>query len=299
MHKKIKSDSPEITEIGILPGYRCDFNCAHCSIGYKRNTVLSDAEMKLIAETITQHGIKSLIFAGGEPTLHIPIINRLFRKLNSPERLFITVTTNGSFAGSLAKAETVLRKFSFLNKIQLSYDKWHEKFLPFENVKHLFLACKKTGVDFCVLMAIESPLDLHLAAKLGEISDFKIAIQKVVAAGNAERAGIYYKFPSFDDSVLTQRCANLKKPVYLCRRGFALYDINLSFTALNATADQKIFSSFDDLLKSEFYMLMQNHTFGELLNKFKIDSTKLLPSHSMPCNLCGYIGGQLRARTSG
>lgn len=297
MSEKAKNKQEVITELGVLPGYRCNFNCHHCSIGYKRSATLSAAEMELIAETIRMNAITALIVAGGEPSLHIPVINRLFEIIAKPEDLFVTITTNGSFAKDAASAEEVLGKFSFLNKIQLSYDKWHAKYLPFENIRHLCTACKRRGVEFNVSMAIESPTDLVEIAKLRAIADFQVNVQKVISAGHAERFGIGYKFPTFESEVLTRRCPNLKKPVYLCGRGFALCDINLSFKALAGTAQQKIFKSLSGLVSSDFYLRMQGHTFGELLAKYKIDKTKLLPAHSLPCNLCAYIGTQLLPRS--
>jgi hypothetical protein len=280
----------EIEELGVLPGYRCNFSCAHCLIVPKLSDTLSGAEISVLAETLAQNKIGSIIIAGGEPTLHIPVINNLLRGIKNPEKIFITITTNGSFAKNVEVAEATLKRIEHLSKVQLSYDKWHAKFLPFENVGHLFLACSNIGVEFSVNMVIESPLDLLLVSKLRAVGDFSVVIQKVISAGAAESNAISYNFPAFEPEVLGRSCPNLKKPVYLSGRGFALCDLNLPAGSQAGKMGQKTFATLGELLESDFHKTMRQYTFGGLLDKFGIDRATLRPEHSLACNLCRHIG---------
>jgi len=54
--------------LAITLGYRCNFNCAHCIVGEKREAGLSETEKNLVVASVIKHGLKHILFIGGEPT---------------------------------------------------------------------------------------------------------------------------------------------------------------------------------------------------------------------------------------
>lgn len=279
-------DGFKLKELGVNLGYKCNFHCAHCSVLEDPRIKLSPSEINLLAKTLRHYNFRSLLFVGGEPTLYINIANRILLKAGDLSKTSVKVTTNGHFAGSREKAIKTLSMFSKLDAVQLSYDKFHARFLPFGNIKHLFDACKVLGKKFNVISAIEDPMEVLLAEKLKKAGRFNIAVQKVLPVGRARLNGIRHPFPSLDRNVLNKSCPNRDKIMYFCGRGFSSCCSSLVF---NSNYSFVIHPNVESHLKSDFYESAVLSTFGRLARKLGVSAADLKPEHSMPCNLCEYL----------
>lgn len=274
-----------IEELGIIVGYRCNFKCAHCCVWDCSPLSLTSSEKTKIVSVIDKYSPRSIRFVGGEPTLYLATINAILASARDLSASRVLITTNGHFASTTKAAIKVLRSFRKLDSVQLSYDKYHAEFLPFENVKNLYSACMELGLKFCVVYTISSPMDLIGLKKLQSVGKFKILVSKVMRAGAATRNGIEYAYPSFDKGVLRQRCALRKIVGYVCGRGFSLCCSNLMYeTALPVAHD-----SVNEHRRSRFYRLISTMTFGQLLKKAGLSSENLPSRFSMTCNLCEYV----------
>lgn len=275
-------------ELGINLGYRCNFSCAHCSVLEDPRLKLSPGEVGLLAKTIRRYKFGSLLFVGGEPTLYIEIANSILSKAGSLSDVSVRITTNGHFAGTRAKAVQTLSSFLKLDKVQLSYDKYHARFLPFGNIRNLYEACKTLGMKFNVIAAIENPMEVLLAEKLKKSGSFTVAVQKVIPAGRARINGIHHPFPSFDKKVLRKSCPNHDKIMYFCGRGFSSCCSSLVF---NHGHGDVVHPSVEEHLKSDFYKTAFSSTFGRFAKQLGVSVAELRPEHSMPCNLCEHLFG--------
>lgn len=276
----------KISEFCIAVGYSCNFNCAHCGVSLKRGLALSAREVRLLISTILKHKFGSLLFVGGEPTLYIGKINTILSGIEGKAQPGVIITTNGHFAGTEASAIHTLLAFNRLHSVQLSYDKFHKKFLPPENIKNLYSACKELKMDFRVLLSIESPLELVIAKELRSAGDFPVAVQKVHSIGEAARNKIATLYPSLDKTVLKKRCPNRTKLVYMCGEGFTTC---CSYLAFQKDPSEYVHKTLAAHLRSPFYSAVSRLTFSGLMRKFKIPIEGLLPEHSEPCNLCRHI----------
>lgn len=270
----------------ILPGYRCNFACAHCSATLKTPKRLTDSEVKSILEAIKAYKIISLHFVGGEPTLYIEDINRILSRLPNLKRTKIRITTNGHFGATKASTKTVLASFLKLDYLQLSYDKFHKEFLPFKNIRTLYNGCLEAGIEFSAAISIQSPLDLVLAPQLKKIGDFPIGVLKVMPAGSAKKNNLAYRYPSFDRRVLSKKCPNHKTITYMCGEGFTSCCSLLSFGEGSARYAHPTMSAH---LNSGFYRLISRHSFGEIMRMSGAASTPLSPNHSSACTLCAHL----------
>lgn len=232
---------------------------------------------------IKTHSVESLLFVGGEPTLYLPDINGILSRLERLDRTEVGITTNGHFAYSSASAKAVLSSFRKLDYVQLSYDKFHLKFLPRRNVKNLYLACKNRGIRFSVLFAMESPLDLALLGKLRAAGDFPVSIQPVLPLGAARANGIRYKGLLSSRKLLNSRCPSRSSMIYLCGQGFTSCCSSLTFAA---GSSRYIHRSPSAHRRSSFYKLISGLKFGEIRDKFGLGHEPLPGLQASPCQLC-------------
>ena len=185
----------KIKDIAIEVGGRCNFKCEHCGMGAGENTKLSEKEIFLTQKEILKHKFERLLFVGGETTLYIQEINKVLAGLTTLANMKVTITTNGYFAKTISAARTMLSTFVRLDSVQLSYDKFHCKFLPFKCVRNLRNACKSLGIDFSVLTAIQDPMDLVLLKTLWKLEGVRVGISKVLPIGNAKKNNIGMQYP--------------------------------------------------------------------------------------------------------
>lgn len=274
-----------IKELGVVVGFKCNFKCAHCCSLRNKSQGLTTEEKLEVISAINLYSPRTILFVGGETTLYIEAINEIIAAVRDLSRSRIKVTTNGHFARTVISAVRVLKSFKKLDTVQLSYDRFHAEFLPFENVKNLYLACKDLGLKFCVINTISSPLELAGLKKFGEIGRFKVLVNKAIRIGEAARNGIEYVYPSFDVGVLDRFCPAHGNMAYICGRGFSVCCANLMFeTDLTVTH-----SSIAEHKRSRFYRMMSKLTFGQLLEKAGLPARGLPPQFSAECNLCQHI----------
>jgi organic radical activating enzyme len=277
--------SDSIKELGVLVGYRCNFKCAHCCTGHNRSQGLAPDEKLAVISAINRYTPRTILFMGGETTLYTETINEILSAARDLSGSTVKITTNGHFARTVASALSVLKSFVKLDCVQLSYDRFHAEFMPFKNVENLYLASKALGLRFCVINTIDSPLELIGLKKFRAIGDFKVLVNKAIAAGEAARNGVEYVYPSFDSGVLKRRCPGRDKLLYLCGRGFSACCSKLIFDTDLPVAH----ASISQHKRSRMYRLISKLTLGQLLKKSGLPAEQLPPRLSAECILCEYL----------
>lgn len=243
-------------------------------------------EIANIVQAAVDYKIKSLYFAGGEPTLYIQDINDLLNKIPNSENIKIRITTNGHFAASKTSADKVLRTLPNLSEVLLSYDKFHAEFLPVKNVANLFAACRARNIAFSVMFVAGSPADMLLVGKLLKLGRFQISVQKALPSGRARKNKLAFVYPDFDAGVLKRYCPNRGKITYMCGQGFSA----CCSTLVHSTNSPRFFHpKLKQHLESEFYSIISRLSFGKMMKKFGISGIGLTAEHSSPCALCEYI----------
>lgn len=278
----------ESLELTVLPGFKCGFRCAHCAVGPELEAEgrLSQEEIGLLKRTIAEIRPSGLTFAGGEPTYYTGEINELVSAHPAPGSLTVRLTTNGQFAQDKARALSTLRGFRKLDEVQLSYDRFHEDFFPLKKVAHVVEACKELSVDFGVLLAISSPLDLEIAGRLRALGDFPITVQKVLPIGDARTNNVAFRHLEFDRKVLDAHCPNRGQLTYICGRGFTICCSSLAF---NGARRGVVHPRLAEHLESPLYQSMMTQNFSGLLARAGIGHDSLAPEMSDACTLCEHI----------
>lgn len=268
----------------VLPGFACNFYCDHCISRYRNGGQLTKSEISLLAKTIQKHRIAKLNFVGGEPTLYKSAINGLLAKAKFAGA--VGLTTNGHFAGSVAAARKELLGYPGLKSVQLSYDRFHARFLPFSNIRNLFSACRELNVKFSVVLSLESPLDMAAVQTLKKAGNFQIGVQKVIPAGAAKKNGIGYKYPVFDRGILGRGCPNKGTLAFLHGYGFSVCCGAPDFTPGRV---KYAHPTLEAHLGSRFYKLITQKTFGAIMRALRVRIEKFPPEFSEPCVLCEHI----------
>lgn len=274
-------------KLAVSLGFTCDFKCEHCANGFEKPCSLTLTEKKSIVSAINKYKIRKLHFIGGEPGLYLRDIGEIIKGIHDKKSTSVVITTNGGFAKSIEKAASVLKKIPLLKKVQLSYDKFHARFLPLSGVANLHSAAMELGLDFGVLFSIQNPLDMTLIPELRKIGDFPIMMQKVLPQGSAAVNRVAYNnYMTFDKKVLKEKCPERNDMVYICGKGFTFCCSALVF---NLKLNSAMFKTPEKMLKSQLLKQLKGKSFGALMKDYHINPDTLLPLHSSVCNLCEHI----------
>ena len=142
--------------------YKCNFNCAHCSVScstnYKDSISLSTIK-KAIDDAYKIPSIRLVVFTGGESSLFPDILEEGIKY--AAEHGFVTrLVSNAWWAGSLKRAMEYISRWKEcgLEELNISYDDFHDPYLKkYGNEQNIINACKAMseyrlkGLVGCVL----------------------------------------------------------------------------------------------------------------------------------------------------
>lgn len=135
--------------ISFLYSYRCNFNCAHCSVGGgpQHTEVL---EIEYLAEVLDQAynipSIQVVVFTGGEPTLY-PEHLKFGIKYAFELGFTVRLVTNAWWAGNYEEAKTFLEELHSygLKELNISYDDFHLPWLTTYGGERISLMLRRLG----------------------------------------------------------------------------------------------------------------------------------------------------------
>ena len=164
---------------------RCNMGCAHCMRGDAQNVDISE---KVIDAALSKvESISSLTLTGGEPSLNVPAvryITRRLKELNIPLGNAYIVTNGKEVSNDFIFACLELFMLADepeFNGLALSQDMFHED-VPMENVSKLRQLTaftgedKNTDFDRVPLLDLGRARNLNSFAKRGPVHDAFIAI---------------------------------------------------------------------------------------------------------------------------
>lgn len=276
----------KLEALHIMPGLFCNFTCSHCvnDSGPKRKEIISEEEIQKLSKEIETTSPNRLIFTGGEPTLHIEVINKLIAAHPEIEKTEVFITTNGWFSKNETSIANILDQFKKLSHLQLSYDIYHGTKISTSNILLLKDQANRRNIKFNVSVCISSPKELLAANSLQKSLGGLVIFQKVDASGRAKSNNLHFKYPLFEHEVLNRKCPNLGQISYIVNKGFSVCCSNLAFN--QGTVPNVFHDSIEKHLQSEFYLNLKNKTFGEVLKGKSISTENLQPEFSSPCRLC-------------
>ena len=164
---------------------RCNMGCAHCMRGDTQNVDISEEVIDTALSKV--ESISSLTLTGGEPSLNIPAIRYITKRLkdlNIPLGSAYIVTNGKEVSNDFIFACLELFMLADepeFNGLALSQDMFHED-VPMENVSKLrqlaAFTCEDKNTDFdrVPLLDLGRARNLNSFAKRGPVHDAFIAI---------------------------------------------------------------------------------------------------------------------------
>jgi MoaA/NifB/PqqE/SkfB family radical SAM enzyme len=161
--KQSVTDPPFLRNVGLLLTYHCQASCAHCIIqaGPDRHEELrlEDARdwIHQIAAYRDGH-VYVLSLTGGEPFSNLKLLRQVI-EIAAEKKLLVSVVTNGFWATGKEKAKKLLQSLPEICFISISTDLYHQKFVPFDNVKNAIWAARECKIPFYISLVTDNVAD--------------------------------------------------------------------------------------------------------------------------------------------
>ncbi len=134
--------------------YHCQASCARCILraGPNRHEEVSieDARDWIRQIAAYRNGyVYVLSLTGGEPFSNLKLL-RAVMEFAAENKFYISVVTNGFWATEKDRAKQLLQSLPEICFLSISTDLYHQKFVPFENVKNAMWAAQECNIPFYV-----------------------------------------------------------------------------------------------------------------------------------------------------
>jgi MoaA/NifB/PqqE/SkfB family radical SAM enzyme len=131
----------QINHIDFLLTFKCPAECQHCSYkaGPKRSGCIKPKDAKRYLEELTKiQPLKSIWVHGGEPFLYFDCLEHLIKEAKKLDITRIGVITNSFWAKNEKITKRKLERLQDvgLTSLTLSFDFFHQEFIPLEYVKN-------------------------------------------------------------------------------------------------------------------------------------------------------------------
>jgi len=204
-------------------------SCSHClnNSGPKRRDSLSRDEIEKIRIDISRYKPLHITLIGGEPTLYLSMIRKIFIGIGySPE---VTLTTNGFFAVSQNRTKKVLDQIPYLKKLNLSFDSFHNSDLSDCRPDNLCQYARSKNITFSIIVSTSDFMsDLKFIKSL-QTKYSVVSYQKVDGSGRAKGSSSEYRYGKFDSAVLEKICPNRGTANYFPGLGYSVCCSNVVF----------------------------------------------------------------------
>ena len=182
-------DPPFMRNIGLLLTYHCQASCAHCIIraGPDRHEEVSLDDARDWIRQIAcyrDHYVCVLSLTGGEPFSNLKLLREVMA-LAAENRLYVSVVTNGFWAARREQARQLLQSLPQICFLSISTDVYHQKYVPFENVRNAIWAAQECGIPYYVTVVTENEND----------ADYRRVRSEILALIKPERVRTGITFP--------------------------------------------------------------------------------------------------------
>ena len=268
-----------VKELGIALGFKCGAGCGHCvtSSGLHRSDDLSDEEIRLLGHMLNDGHFPLVVFTGGEPLLYVEKINLL--QSICPDILrsvHFSIITSGSVAASVCEWEKLLSSIRKIDELVLSYDEFHEKFIPKENIQNLIKACRNLNIAVRGTTVIATPFSYRFV-EIFEVNKIPFNVTVLKHCGRAKNIeGL--PCPTSHETASGHECTGFNTILYVPQRGFTWCVGNLAWNS----------KKYDDLIFSRNHSnLFKLDAYQKIKDKYPFlnhDSTKI--TNKTYCDLC-------------
>lgn len=201
--ERIRRKTSSRVHIGLVLTKYCPVGCKHC-ISNSPNSTYKKPDTNTLCNWIYQIGetrqYQVINITGGEPFAVYKELLRIIEEIQA-QGMYATVVTSGFWAVNEKITHKLMKQTvdKGLFAIAVSVDKFHQEYIPIENVQRIICEAKRTGLRVKILSTYMSgsqdhnKIEEHIKTFIGEelMDGVQIRVGGIVRAGMAE----YLSFP--------------------------------------------------------------------------------------------------------
>lgn len=275
---------------------KCNASCEHCcfSCSPSSKEEISEKEIDLLLhKVLNDEEVKQISLTGGEALLRKKLVLDIIQRSHEAGKT-VTLITNGFWAANDRCTNKMLDELvnSGLDALTISYDKYHSKFIPVENIQRILKVGKRLKLYISINIVTDKRYKIsNIIDDLGtEVFGIPITIMPVSDVGNAKNIdcnNLYYE--KFDDISLKCPASSWEFTihhdgnVYPCCSP-AVFESNLNFGNIRKESIEDI---ENNILTSGILFILQKEGLSWFIDHYNIDISEL--QITSICDLCRYI----------
>ncbi|VAW82296.1 hypothetical protein MNBD_GAMMA13-1328 [hydrothermal vent metagenome] len=190
---------------------RCNIRCAHCLVGCEPKTGRNmDSAVAIEAiDAAVECGFSLVSVSGGEPLLARRTLRKTL-KAAAQKSMAVRLITNASWARTDKKTNTLIEQLvaEGLTHLSISADRYHQEFVPLENVRRLVRAARKQPLHVEINLVLSR--DEQTVEILRHVAKWDVAIAITPLARQGRARDLYHK--RFFDGHCAVGCQVVKSP---------------------------------------------------------------------------------------
>lgn len=280
--------------LALIYTWKCNAACESCcySCHPKRTEKIPLYKaLSIVQEAAKIDDIQHLSITGGEPFIYLDDVKEILYEWEKSGKTSNCVT-NAFWATSYEKAIKTLRhlKNVGLTTLSLSYDIYHEKFIPVERIIKALKAASDIGLNL-EINCVRGKSDPCLSELLPEITNFKGVFQEGMLVPSGRGALFSPEKFSYLDVLPVERCGMLNTlaitpngMVYPCCSVFG----ETEFLSLGNINNSSLSTMVEEAQANILFLLLERQGFGTVIDLGK----KINPEMPLPvrvvntCHLC-------------
>ncbi len=197
---------PFLSNLGLMLTYRCTTACPHCLVEagpHRTEQMPLDRCLAWIEEARAYRDghIQGIALTGGEPFYDLAMLSEVSSRARELG-FVVTAVTNAFWASTLQSARDTLRQVPGIRILSISTDVYHQRSIPFRNVRHAIEAAKELDRLYNIAVCTDTKDDpgyQRIAAQIAEIGDaerMRVAMTLPIGRAKQNASSLTYEISS-------------------------------------------------------------------------------------------------------
>jgi len=154
-----------LKNIGFIITYKCTIACEHCIVEagpHRKEEIKLEDARDWIKQASTYRGghIIGLALTGGEPFYNLDNLKKI-SEFGQKYGLIVSAVTNAFWASDRKKSLKTLEMLPAIRMISFSTDVYHQRSIPFENIRNAIWAAQKLGLLYNIAVCTDNLENEH------------------------------------------------------------------------------------------------------------------------------------------
>ena len=185
------TEIPFLKNIALMQTFKCTIACQHCIMEagpHRKEEMSYEDSIEWLNQARRYRGghIQGLALTGGEPFYNLDQLRKVSNH-GSEAGFTISAVTNAYWATSKEKAVSVLKSLSSVRLLCISTDQFHQKYIPFDNIKNAAYAADECNIIYSFAVCTPNFQDLQYLKIMDELAE--------ITGGDESKVRISVTFP--------------------------------------------------------------------------------------------------------